>query len=635
MLKRLYSRDEDDLYHHLPLKEQAKHSPPSSPQQQQTQPPLPPRWSVGKISILILACLSLTDIVFHMVDAQMESLQDPDHYDALSADVIRPAFRYHHHYHNDQQQRRSGHTRPSMGLGSAAISSVTTALSPILPFTGGIDLRREDYWTNGWWGSVSSIVEQVRDAFEGVTQQQEAVNTVLETPRGGATVTKTKKRQKAATTSSSNHKFVLSSTEPFAPLQEIAELTLQDVAEAFRFAVENTRPDFQINKFLSGLLPRAKKVVDRMSTAVATARGRGVTAPVTEDDSSSGDIDALSFCAAMRIFAEWRVLRQVPPGYKGYAVGMTLGQKDIVQNIAKIEHAIHSFVDHRLAAADDNDEEEGPVSSPTLRELLQYEVDAAIQDLARLPQLKEKSAAMGLLWVRRQLQYQTAIFVNVMEMPERFESTRAAVQGAYNEVYNKYHGWAVQKIFSYSFQAAPDATEIYKYMDLHKLAEVQKEAHDRVICEEGGHRHYSFRSSSDGLSDNPFQRFGRHVGKEWDKFAGNVVQEWDKLANGIGQLFGGQRPKPVPVILTSAVSPLTTTTSVAMESPVSSPDADQVAADVKSGASKGLEVENYVNEEMEKNAHAHIRAYLQVATPLLQDLERLFDEFNMNDPTKV
>merc|ERR1711966_183458 len=109
----------------------------------------------------------------------------------------------------------------------------------------------------------------------------------------------------------------------------------------------------------------------------------------------TGNIDALNFCAAMRVFAEWRVLRQVPPGYKGYAVGIGLGQKDIVQNIAKIEHAIHNYIDYRLSHGHD------VVSSPTLRDLLQYEVDADVHGNTKLPRLKDKTAAMGLLWVRR------------------------------------------------------------------------------------------------------------------------------------------------------------------------------------------------------------------------------------------
>jgi hypothetical protein len=116
------------------------------------------KWSAGRVSVVLLIMISLKSIL-NLVDAQMDSLVAPDHYDALSADVIRPAFRYH----SSNPERITG--KPKLGLGSAAISSVTEALSPILPFTGGLDLRREDYWTNGLFGSVSSIIEQVSDAF--------------------------------------------------------------------------------------------------------------------------------------------------------------------------------------------------------------------------------------------------------------------------------------------------------------------------------------------------------------------------------------------------------------------------------------------------------------------------------------
>jgi hypothetical protein len=47
-----------------------------------------------------------------------------------------------------------------------------------------------------------------------------------------------------------------------------------------------------------------------------------------------GEIDALKF-SSHAFFAEWRIVRQIPVGYKGYAVGMSLGHKDVVQNLAK------------------------------------------------------------------------------------------------------------------------------------------------------------------------------------------------------------------------------------------------------------------------------------------------------------
>ena len=116
------------------------------------------RWTVGKLSIAMMVVFSLANLLLNIVDARMESLVPPDHYGELSGEGIRPAFGA-----NAGSERIT--RKPRLGLGSAAISSVTTALSPILPFTGGIDLRREDYWTNGVIGSVSSVYERVQEAF--------------------------------------------------------------------------------------------------------------------------------------------------------------------------------------------------------------------------------------------------------------------------------------------------------------------------------------------------------------------------------------------------------------------------------------------------------------------------------------
>eukprot|EP00536_Pseudo-nitzschia_multiseries_P013326 jgi/Psemu1/34810/gm1.34810_g len=679
------------------------------------------RWGIGKISVLVLIVVSLADVFLHMVDAQIKSLESHDHYDALSADVIRPAFRYHREASHSQKQKQ---TRPSMGLGSAAISSVTTTLSPILPFAGGIDLRREDYWTDGWFGSFYSVVEHVLDAFQEspatvYPASNDSIENVLATPRGGAAVSaktrpnhkaKSKKKSGSSSSSSSSKQkrdFILSSSECFVPLKDIAESTLKDITMSFRYAVESTQRDFHSGQFLSGLLPRVKKMIERTSVATTLARGKDIPAPITAERVGyppavpSGDIDAINFCAAMRIFAEWRVLRQVPPGYKGYAVGIGLGQKDIVQNIAKIEHAIHDYVDrHRTGTgtgtgtgtstgadgAFGNNSIGNGVSngngnsgieakqhhvptSPTLRDLLQYEVDTDVHDNTKLPRLKEKSAAMGLLWVRRQLVYQTAVFNNVLEVGTRFDCSRAAVQAAYDEVYGNLHGWAVQKIFSYSFQAAPDGIEIYKYMNPHRLEEVQQEAMSRIMGTPGRQK--------GKLDNNPFSRFGRHVGKEWDKvgkewdkIASNVVHEWekisdnvgndwDKVTGNIGQLFGQQRrnPEVSPKKLqkqkqkekqkrrsshsgkngtgtrTRTRASGTVAAAATPADPVPTPTL--VISDEDALAAKELEMQTFINQEMRKDAYEHIKAYLEVVNPLLNDLSNLIDEFNMDDPTKV
>jgi hypothetical protein len=538
-------------------------------------------WTVGKVSFVMLLIFSMTDVLLSLVDAQMDSLEAPDHYDALSADVIRPAFRYHS---NAMKNNTDRHTvkRKRMGLGSAAISSITNALSPILPFTGGLDLRREDYWTNGLWGSLSSVTEQVRSAFSGQALASSSTRDDLTlSTRGGSTVVyRPSKERKLA------HSTTISNSEPFMPLADIAKLALKDVSLAFRYAVESTRADFNINKFTSGLSTQLKDAFSSISNASAASRGKGVQVPTTGAAILAGDVDALNFCAAMRIFAEWRVLRQVPEGYKGYAVGMSLGQKDIVQNVGKIEKAVHEWIQHQ--SDDPTGQNLGrQLASPTLRDLLQYEADAGVHE--KLPRLKEKSAAMGLLWVRRQLHYQTALFANVIRVPELFDTAKDAISAAYQEVYGRYHGWAVQKIFTYSFQAAPDTSEVYKVMNPEKLKKVVEASQN--IRVDGDLKVTPLHNS-----EHPLERFGRHVGREWEKMLASV-----------GQLFDQRRP-------------------LRMES-------------IGGGSTLGditmFQLEAFVNEQMERDAHEHIEAYLEVAKPILGDLAALMDEFNMDDPTKV
>jgi hypothetical protein len=527
------------------------------------------KWNVGKVSFIMLILFSLTDVVLNLVDAQMDSLEAPDHYDALSADVIRPAFRYH------ASGKDKAARKDRMGLGSAAISSVTTALSPILPFTGGLDLRREDYWTNGLFGSVSSIAEQVRGAF--ASQSGSQMSSDILSTRGGSKVA-----QRTSRTAGRNmHVNTLSNTEPFIALTSIAKLTLKEVSLAFRYAVENTNVDFNGNKFMSSVSSRVKDVITKLSDASTLSRGKDVQVPTTGIQMVAGDIDALQFCAAMRVFAEWRVLRQVPEGYKGYAVGMSLGHKDIVQNVGKIEKAVHEWIEHHAESAE--------LLSPTLRDLLHYEAVTGVHG-DKLPRLKEKSAAMGLLWVRRQLHYQTALFANVIQVPSRFETARDAISAAYNEVYDRYHGWAVQKIFTYSFQAAPDTAEVYKVMNPEKFKEVSIAAQNIQ-----GTAHTN-RMPSQGEVLNPIEKFGRHIGREWAKITGSV-----------GQLLGNRR-------------------SIQME---------RVRGGSELDASTSREIESFINKQMELDAHEHIVAYLQVAKPILDDLGVLFKEFDMDDPTKV
>lgn len=149
--------------------------------------------------------------------------------------------------------------------------------------------------------------------------------------------------------------LTISAPEPFLPLDQIAQLSLSDVKNLLRFAVDNNRLDFCSQAFLSELSPGARQAAEAITRVAASSRGKKtalstpslVRCEDTEADHAASNMDALSFAAAVRIFAEWRSLRLVPGGYQRYAVAMTLAKRDVVQNVQKIETAAHSWMAHR------------------------------------------------------------------------------------------------------------------------------------------------------------------------------------------------------------------------------------------------------------------------------------------------
>ena len=517
--------------------------------------------------------------------------------------------------------------------------------------------------------------------------------------------------------------------DPFLPFSSIAKLTLGDITTAFQYAVDAGREgsDSFSRQLFASSSDRLKEMIRAMDETTSRSRGEGVlparTSPrrATKDvatesvlgplspSSGFGDVDALQFCAAMRLFAEWRLLRQVPEGYKGYAVGMGLGHKDVVQNVAKIEGAVHEFLEARANEADGtaecparNDNGEGgcprhdgtPPRSPTLRELLRFEIDHGVQTRAKLPRLKEKSAGMGLLWVRRQLQYQTVIFTNMLDVPSVFPSAIDAVRVAYSDVYNNFHGWAVQKIFNYSFQAAPEVEIVYRHMNPRKLEEVMRRARNgdigkrevrfavaettpvmKTVMEEDEDKGeansvFAVKSSSsrtcqsdnpavnnqskkiertsslnavtmgnfqnekgeprsvEDVKANPFAKFGAHIITEWDQLTHHTGGEWDKLAHHVGDEWG-KLSHHLEVEWNKAARGVVGLFQKDLGGP---------NMDVRGGGSAGLSgdaLELFVDQEMTLDAQGHIVRYLGIVRPLLSDIAGLFEEMDMDDPTKV
>lgn len=154
----------------------------------------------------------------------------------------------------------------------------------------------------------------------------------------------------------------------------------------------------------------------------------------------------------------------VPKGYQRYAISLSLGYRDLLQNLEKIERGVHKFLRFKqMATENKNDEVPAvPIPSPTLRQLLQFEVRTNVHK--QLPSLEDTSSASGLLWTKRQLHYQTELLGNLLEVPECYASAEEAAHSAYRTVYTEYHGWTISQIFTRSFGGSPPLEKMWMTM---------------------------------------------------------------------------------------------------------------------------------------------------------------------------
>ena len=462
------------------------------------------------------------------------------------------------------------------------------------------------------------------------------------------------------------HIVTVSASECFLSVDSISDMTLEDITTIISYSIKSNRADFDEHHFYSSLKPYMQRIISDLDEAVMESRGMEARPARLAGPTRPGDIDALMFLAAMRIFVEWRVVRQVPQGYKAYAVGLSLAKRDLIQNASKIEIAVHSWIDAQRHQVD------AEVFSPTLRELLEHEVTTNVH--TRLPRLKENSAALGLLWALRQIQYQTLIYQNLLDVPRKFDAVKA-VQSAYKQVFDPYHGWLIQKTFNYSFNGTPPVEDIYKIMNPRHLQEVIANVQIPIVNElstltkNSNHSttdtvetslsiQSSFEEDHDTIFDdsvsqeceikhlpnyggNPFLQFGHHIELEWQKFTRNFENGWDDF---VSTLDPKKRLIRASVVATSnQVESSTKMTRVISSCIVSLPTRPSNETEVSETGRvslptfqlEGNELESYIESEMTKAAHNQFHMYLETMQPLLQDLSAIYIEFNMNDPTRV
>lgn len=92
-----------------------------------------------------------------------------------------------------------------------------------------------------------------------------------------------------------------------------------------------------------------------------------------------------------------------------------------------------------------------PQEGKYLASLLEKEREKGVHDGNRL---RNESAAMGLLWVRRSLAFQLDLYAAVISAHGRHP--KAAAMDAYDKTLAPYHGWLLQKAFPLSLSQIPD-----------------------------------------------------------------------------------------------------------------------------------------------------------------------------------
>jgi hypothetical protein len=411
--------------------------------------------------------------------------------------------------------------------------------------------------------------------------------------------------------------------ECFARSDYIERLSINDVAILFRYASNVNVVGFDKMKFLQEQTQIVRAVISAMDMAVKVSRGC-LKEPdkLLEGERTGGDIDTLYFVAATRTFSEWRTLRLVPKGYQRYAVGLSLAYRDVLQNLEKIERGVHEYLQHH--------QERGGmgqvIASPTLKQLLQFEIDLNIHK--QLPKLKERSAASGILWTKRQLHYQVATLSNSLDVPECFPTAKDAAIAAYRTVYEDYHGWAVKQVFSHSFGGSPPLNVLWMSLDPPKDMPVNAKVNRKSNSP-------TLRSFPDPPARTPSDVSEKSREKKLeedhallvalDNITRKFVQKWEDL---LGMLNCGaeEKKKKDNLVLSSDshfnLLALDPSCPKSTKSDTLPSELDTTKKDA--GSSNPIERSKQSTED-----------FVRAISPMIAELGEMIENLNLNDPTRV
>jgi hypothetical protein len=213
------------------------------------------------------------------------------------------------------------------------------------------------------------------------------------------------------------------------------------------------------------------------------------------------------------------------------------------------------------------------------------------------------------------------------------------VTAAYEATYRPYHGFIVRNIFQSSFEAAPDADSILRFMELPSLdGGTVSEDQEWSDLDEDSDQSRNDNEEDDGwvqlpveepkddsqpfscstaepsrsAVDRPLRGARLQPSAEFptplDHVGSFVEEHWSKLQKLVGQCVGFQA------------------------------DGDPYRNVMEATGVVGSSFDPSGDSSKDENLHTVanvIPSFLAVLQPLLTQLDKLIDELNMNDPTKI
>ena len=225
-------------------------------------------------------------------------------------------------------------------------------------------------------------------------------------------------------------------------------------------------------------------------------------------------------------------------------VEQKLSARDLRNNIAKVESLYHSIPSKETKSPSGHPQQQQQQQQQyhSMESILRYEKEQNIHQYdtsvgseqsassslssaqqqpqqPRLIALNEQSCAMGLLWIRRSLQFQYHLFHSLLQDVDATTATMAA----YEQTLQPYHSWALQKIYNMAVKSATPSNQIW-------------------LARLGGYDHHedtnvaSTTTSTDAVTPihpKDAERVTREDLQLLLQIWGPLIQQWEKIYSGL------------------------------------------------------------------------------------------------------